>query len=67
MNLDKKARQLILQADPKELEQTIRFFTHCCKHCKMADLSCSASMMCMCHSEQVDEIIERIPRWRKQN
>ena len=49
-------REGIKKAPKKDHEEIMRFFTSCCKHCRMADLSCSASMMCMCHDEQIDEI-----------
>jgi hypothetical protein len=64
MNLSQKdmayIRKGLKESPEKDHEQIMRFFTSCCKHCRMADLSCSASMMCMCHSEQIDEIKEAL-------
>lgn len=65
IRLSRNDKISILGAKDDELERTIRFFTVCCKHCQMADLSCSAYMMCMCHSEQIEKIELLIPRWRK--
>jgi len=58
MKLDyNKIQEMIKNAkDENEIESIIRFHTSCCKHCKMADLSCSAYMMCSCHCEQIEEI-----------
>ena len=58
MKLDfKKIKEMIDDAkNEDEIERIIRFHTSCCKHCQMADLSCSAYMMCSCHSEQTEEL-----------
>ena len=64
--LNDRERECIINAyndDKLNLDMTIKFFTKCCKHCKMNDLSCSADMYCMCHLEQVDKIKEQIPEW----
>lgn len=45
-----------LENSESDRDQILRFHTSCCKHCKMADLSCSASMMCQCHDEEISEI-----------
>ena len=66
IKLSDSAKQCIIDAhndNESDLIMTIKFFTKCCKHCQMMDLSCSADMNCICHLEQVDKIKEQIPEW----
>ena len=61
MQLKKRDYQILKESlkektDENEINRIIRFFTSCCKHCVSSDLSCSASMMCQCHGDQIDGI-----------
>lgn len=52
--------EAIKKAPESQHEAVIRFFTSCCKHCQMADLSCSAYMLCECHYEQIEELKKKL-------
>lgn len=38
----------------------LRFFTRCCKQCKLESLDCAYDMECYCHREQVELIARKL-------